>query len=174
MHDGAILTLRIDGQLARETNMRLSGGAQSLRVDRPRTLTFVTLLAVTMLLGVACSGDDSDDSTLTPTVMPETEVAPGVFIHTETSPPPPTGATALSEYYVFRSTDAGTGVVVGAALNAPQSESVDLGFYTYDEFGQWNGVIGVIQLLEDGTVLKGAFPEVPANVMVLFWPEGKE
>jgi len=137
--------------------------------NRALVICFV-LIAAAVTAG--CGGSNGATS---PTPSPTTgsvEVAPGVFAREETAPPAPAGATVLSSYYVFDSTQ-DTAVVIGVPLTQQQGADSQAGFFTYTPNAGWTGVICAISLKEGGAVLEGAFPKVPSNLMVLIWPGGQ-
>jgi hypothetical protein len=130
----------------------------------------IPALACLALLAAACGG--GSEATPTPTI-PEgcAELQEGIYLCAKNPPMLPPGATALSGYYEVRSNDQNTGLVVGLPLSSPQTSTLDLGYYSFSDSTGWTGTIGGINLAQNGTVLEGTFPNVPANIIVLYWPQ---
>lgn len=137
-----------------------------------RTSLLSAIALLLLVLSVACGGGKG--ATPTPSA-PEgcAELETGVFLCAKDPPLLPPGATALSGYFELLSNE-DTGLVVGLPLTAAQSTTVGIGFYSYSGATGWTGTIGAITLAENGSVLQGAFPRVPENLIVLRWPGGED
>lgn len=126
------------------------------------TIAFLALVIVLVFVISSLSGGDGgggggDDKSV--------EIAPGVRARNASLPSLPPGLAAFSDYIELEAEE-DTAAEIGLQVKQKVENGDGLGFYTFEK-KRWQRVAPISEIEQDGKVVFGQFPSVPANLAVL-------